>query len=193
MRSKSVDVAVLDTSPLQAFHRGAVLSYLGKLFERPLLCRSVADETRWSHRKLGSKLVPDLNAHPELAVCAVSNDVLRETMVTLFRIYETRNFPKQISKKQPEVVEYQGKFYAWLGKRSLTHSIPDLEVVVLAKQLGGFVVADDARAIRAALDLQVPTMTTREVLSSMEYAGIIDDASAVLAKIEATGYLPTKR
>ncbi len=190
---KIADVAVLDSSPIQALHRGAVLSHLGTLFERPMLCRSVADETTWSHRKCGPKLVPDLKAHPELAVCAVSNDVLRATMVTLFRVYDHRNFGRRASKNPPEVVEYQGKFYAWVGKKILTHSIPDLEVVVLAKQLSGVVIADDGRLIRAAADLQVATMTTREVIASLVSAGAIADASAVLAKIEATGYVPTSR
>ena len=36
-------------------------------------------------------------------------------------------------------------------------------------------------------------MTTREVIASLVSAGAIADASAVLAKIEATGYVPTSR
>jgi predicted DNA-binding protein (UPF0278 family) len=137
--------------------------------------------------------VPDLDKHRELGVVTVRNDVLRATMVTLFRAFEARNFPRRSSKRAPVVVEYQGKILAWVGKRMLSHAIPDLEVVVLAKQLDGIVVAEDAGALRAADELGVPTRTTREVLAGLAARGSISDIAAVLSRIEATGYVPTRR
>jgi predicted nucleic acid-binding protein len=187
-------VAVLDTSPLQALHRGGVLAKLPDLFDRTMLPRAVADETRWSLRKLGAKLVPDLDACEALAVCAVSNDVLRALMVSLFQAYERRNQGKRTAlRRVPEVVEYQGKLFAWSGKMQLTHAIPDLEVVSLAKQVGGTAIVDDRRAMRAADDLGVRSLTTREVIAELEAHGSIHDGRHVLDRIELTHYHPTSR
>jgi hypothetical protein len=187
-------VAVLDTSPLQALHRGGVLGELPDLFERTMLPRAVADETRWSLRKLGGGLVPDLDACAALDVCAVSNDVLRALMVSLFQSYQRRNQGRRpTSRRVPVVVEYQGKLFAWSGKLQLTHAIPDLEVVSLAKQVGGIAIVDDRRALRAADDLGVRSLTTREVIAELEAHGSIPDGQRVLDRIELTDYHPTTR
>jgi predicted nucleic acid-binding protein len=187
-------VAVLDTSPLQALHRGGVLGKLPELFERTMLPRAVADETRWSLRKLGGELVPDLDACPAIDVCAVSNDVLRALMVSLFQAYGLRNQGRRpVSRRVPVVVEYQGKLFAWSGKMQLTHAIPDLEVVSLAKQVGGTAIVDDRRALRAADDLGVRSLTTREVIAELEAHGCIDDGRDVIDRIERTDYHPTTR
>ncbi|MBI5514786.1 MAG: hypothetical protein HY909_13505 [Deltaproteobacteria bacterium] len=170
-----------------------MLERVTELFERPLVPRAVADETRWSHRKLGSRLVPDLGVHSAIKECTISNDVLRVTMETLFRRYESRATGRRAPGSTPEIAEYQGKIYAWSGRLQLTHAIPDLEVVVLARQLGGTVIADDARALRAAEALGVPTLTTREFVSRLEARGFIPSSSHVVARIEATGYMPTNR
>lgn len=189
-----VDVGVFDTSPLQALHRGGILAKTADFCARSLVPRAVADETRWSHRKLGSKLVPDLSAYPNVGICAISNDVLRETMISLFRAFERGDGGgKRASRRTPEIVEYQGKIYAWSSKLQLTHAIPDLEVVVLAKQLGGVAIVDDSRAIRAADDLGVGTVTTREIIAELEARGVIANSTHVLGKIEATGYIPARR
>jgi hypothetical protein len=187
-------VAVLDTSPLQALHRGGVLGKLPELFDRTMLPLAVADETRWSLRKLGGALVPDVDTCEALEVCGVGKDVLRALMVSLFQAYEQRNQGRRpTSKRVPLVVEYQGKLFAWSGKMQLTHAIPDLEVVSLAKQVGGTAIVDDRRAMRAADDLGVRSLTTREVIAELEAHGSIADGKGVIDRIELTDYHPTTR
>ena len=184
---------VLDTSTLQSLWRGGVFDRLSGIFSRIALPRSVADETRWSRFITGEVLVPDVDAHTFLHVQVVPEDSLRSLATQLFQARHRSKW-KGDAPPTPQVALVEGKVRVWIDKRmQLSYSIPELEVVALAKQIDAVALVDDRKALRAAKDFAVKTLTTRETIARLIKAKLVTDAQAVLRRIEATGYYPTRR
>jgi predicted nucleic acid-binding protein len=191
---------VLDTSPLQALYRGGVLGRLRAIFGRTMLPLSVADETRWwlAQDRRRAALAPSLDTFPELDVRVVDGATVRAVVERLHVSHVLRTKPRTAAPRSLVAV-HGGKIYAWSDGSSpekagsLTYDVTDLEVVVLARELAAVAVVDDSKALKAAAELDVRTMTTLEVLEELVARGVIPDASPCLEKIEATGYHPARR
>lgn len=171
---------VLDVSTLQALHRAGVLDAVRQLSpEGMLLPASVAAHTREAYAEFGNGKAPDLDALAWISVEAVSPEELRAHEAA----------PPGKSRRRSEAIS---------EKRPLCHGYAvdreEFEVVVLALRSSAVAVLDDHAGLRCADNLHVPTKTTRELLEVMKAAGLVaDTVEGAIAKIEATGYVPTKR
>lgn len=192
------DTCVFDTSTLQSLHRGGALAAMSKLYRKLLIPMAVADETRWSLQECGKELVPDIDAPVSgFDICAVGPDAPRLIMEELF-LHLQRRQPHGKSRRMtpcPRPLQYQGRMVIGSGRHKLTHTVPDLEVVVLARQTGSVIIADDKKVIVAAADLDVPLLTTLEVLDRLVEKKLLtqDQRASAVRMIEETGYKPTKR
>lgn len=181
-------VVVMDTSPLQAFWRGGVLPLLPSIFSGILLPRPVWDETLLSHATHGVRLVPNLMDHPSLSPVEVDREEMREMMMALFSASQ-KKYKRRFIASRTKCALVGGKVHAWMNPRHrIAMKEPDLSVLCVASKHSAQAVLDDRRAIKAAGDLRIPTVTTIEVLRMLEGAGSIAEADSVLEKILSSGY-----
>lgn len=157
---------VFDSPPLQALHRCGVL---GRLItaHRVVTPKSVALETARSRDVEGGDRVPDLSEHPDLAVHTVADDLLSSTGAVLI-----------------------GEARATTQHRLDAHKIdrPELEVVLLARELHAFAVVEDKAALRVASKLAVRVVGVAELLCDLEVRGVLVDAVDAAKAIRATRY-----
>ena len=132
------------------------------------LPRGVIDETARSRVGQGAERVPDLHQHPAIEACDIDDAALASVGAVF--VGQAR-----------QTTEY----------RLDVHRIdrPELEVVLLARQRGGFAVVEDKAALRIAGKLAVPVVGTAELLCDLEVRGLLPDAVAAAQVIRATKYL----
>ncbi len=115
-------------------------------------------------------------------------------MTLLFDANHKRSRGRRAAHPEPQIEVVAGQIIASTGSHSrITFKIPDLEVVLLAKQSSAIAILDDKKALRSAFDLGVRTATTREVANVMMTRGIITDAKSAVEKMRTAGYHPTVR
>lgn len=159
---------VLDSPPLQALHRCGALALLPGAYAAVVVPQSIADETTRSRAIEGAERVPDLLDHPAIAVQAVGDELLTAAGAVLI-----------------------GEARATTEYRLDVHKVdrPELEVVLLARQLGAVAVVEDKAAIRVAQKLTIPVVGTAQVLCDLEVRGLLNDAVVAAQAIRATRYL----
>ncbi|HVV84101.1 MAG TPA: hypothetical protein VHE35_13595 [Kofleriaceae bacterium] len=158
---------VFDSPPLQALHRCGALAIAAAAYDA-VVPRSIAEETARSRTIEGEARVPELAAYAGLSVRAVDDELLAEAGAVLI-----------------------GEARATTEYRLDVHRIdrPELDVLLLARRLGGAALVEDKAAIRVARKLAVPVVGTAQVLCDLERRGLLDDAAAAAKTIRATKYL----
>jgi predicted nucleic acid-binding protein len=166
--STSLLTLVVDSPPLQALHRCGALGILVRAHRAVTVPRSIAIETARSRAIEGGGRVPDLADHPALAVRDVADELLTAAGALLV-----------------------GEVRATTEYRLDGHRIdrPELDVILLARDLGAVALVEDKAAIRVSRKLDVPVVGTAEVLCDLEVRGLLDDAVLAAQAIRATKYL----
>ncbi len=171
--------AVLDTSTLQALHRAGVLAQVRTLFSDGWsIPKSVESQTRAAFPAFGPAKVPDLDALGGLGVHEVS-DAEREGC----------RAPRDGQAPRPK----SGRMSRDLTCCGYAIDREEFDVVVLAKKLQAVAILDDHAGLKCAGNLGVPAQTTRDVLDALARKGLVADVPGLIGRIEATGYIPTRR
>lgn len=159
---------VFDSPPLQALHRCGALALVAEAYAAVVVPESIAAETARSRAIEGMARVPDLTAHPAILTQVVGDELLTAAGALLI-----------------------GDARATTAYRLDVHKVdrPELEVVLLARQLGAVAVVEDKAAIRVARKLMVPVVGTAHLLCDLEVRGLLDDAVVAAQAIRATKYL----
>ncbi len=184
---------VLDTSTLQALHRGGALACLPSLFPSLHLPLQVAQQNAAYAEQAPPDRAPDLATLPRIGACVVEDSELVGLMPRLFAAHARRSGWDAPLEDVP-VVWGNGHIVAGQPpKRVLTHKVTELAIIALALRLDGVAIVDDRRVIRGCQDLGIPTISTREVLAEAERRELIPSRDEALRRIEATGYIPMRR
>jgi predicted nucleic acid-binding protein len=163
----SSPILVLDTSTLQALHRGEVLSALHGANRALIVPGGVAAETACSREIEGSDRVPDLASLPFIRVVEVKDEELERAGAQLVG-------PRRRTTS-----------YRILGG---TVDRPELEAVLLAASERARLVLEDAKGRSLAARMGVAVTDVSDLLVELEADGAIDDSPAVARRILATNY-----
>lgn len=159
---------VLDSPPLQALHRCGALALLPGAYAAVVVPRSIADETARSRAIEGADRVPELAEHPGVAIRVVDDETLTAAgAVLLGTVRSTTQYRLDVHRVDR----------------------PELEVVLLARQLGAVAVVEDKAALRVAHKLAIPVVGTAQLLCDLERRGLLGDAVTAARTIRATKYL----
>ncbi|MEZ4398759.1 MAG: hypothetical protein R3B06_01980 [Kofleriaceae bacterium] len=158
---------VLDSPPLQALHRCGALTILSDAYAAVVVPHAIVEETDRSRIIEGAARVPDLADYPAIARQAVDDRSLASAGAVFVAPMRS-------------TTEYL------VGEHKIDR--PELEVVLLARDLPAMAVVEDKAAIRVAEKLDVCVVGTAELLYDLELLGFLDDAVAAAQAIRATKY-----
>jgi predicted nucleic acid-binding protein len=161
-------ILVADTSPLQALHRGGALPSLSVLYDAIWLPDAVRIEMVGSLQRSGAAKVPQLAHLPWLRFGNVSDE-------DLHRVGALHVGPGA-----------RARF--GVGAPRLRIDRPELEVILLAERLRGVALVEDREGLRLAQMRGVPVVSTADVLTQLDLAGVLP-ARAAAQRILATGYI----
>jgi predicted nucleic acid-binding protein len=158
---------VVDTSTLQALHRGDLLALVAAAFERVAIARAVFDETARAVVATGPERAPDLAKHPRLDVATIDDTEIESAGAIALK-------PSRAT-----------TLYRWLGRQ--IHR-PELESVILAKRDDARLAIEEKNGVKCAADFGVRVVGVADLIVELERGGHVTDARARARRILDRGF-----